>query len=67
MFKRMLLLCMLVLFCIGASAYTEIPRASISPENYMVGPYHSITSIGDPFVMYDEKTADKSTQFVLKF
>ncbi len=55
MIKKLLLLCMaLALFCIGTAAYEELPIARIAPEKYMVYPNHSITKIGDPFVMYDD-------------
>ena len=55
MIKKLLLLCIATaLFSIGAAAYEELPMARIAPEKYMVYPYHSITNIGDPFVMYDD-------------
>lgn len=57
MIKKLLLLCVFALFCINAAAYEPLPRAQIAPEKYMVGPYHSITNIGDPYILFDEASS----------
>ena len=54
MIKKLLLLCITCMLCIGVCAYEELPAADIYPEKYIASPYHSITNIGDPFVMYDD-------------
>ncbi|MBR5449057.1 MAG: glycoside hydrolase family 43 protein, partial [Clostridia bacterium] len=55
MLKKLLLLCIATaFFSIGAAAYEELPMSRIAPEKYMTSPYHAVTGIGDPFVMYDD-------------
>lgn len=54
MFKKLFLICLFAIFCISASAYENLPAAKLADTDYMVGPYHSITNIGDPYILYDD-------------